>query len=160
MIEHIVNFLKWFPKEATVIIVSMLPVVELRGAMPIAIAMGMSLKKAFILSVAGNLAPIIPILYFLEPVTMCLRRFRIFARFFDWFFKETKKKAGLIEKFEAAGLMLFVAVPLPGTGAWTGCVAASLFKLRFRYAVLAIALGVIEAGVIVAALIALGKILI
>lgn len=160
MIEYLSHLLKGIPKEAIVALISMLPVVELRGAMPIAIAMGMSLKKAFIISVVGNLIPIIPILYFLEPVTKSLRRFKIFARFFDWFFERTKKRGDLIEKFEAVGLMLFVAVPLPGTGAWTGCIAASLFKIRFRYAVLAIALGVIEAGIALAALIALGKILI
>lgn len=147
-------------KELIVLLVSALPISELRGAMPLAVAMGMSLKKAFMLSVAGNIAPIIPILFFLEPVSVKLRHFKLFARFFDWFFERTKRKAGLIEKFEALGLMLFVAVPLPVTGAWTGCVAASLFKIRFRYAVLAISAGVLIAGIIVASLISLGKILI
>ena len=61
----------------------------------------------------------------------------------------TKKKADLIQKYETLGLMLFVAVPLPGTGAWTGCIAASLFKIRFRYALPAIVGGVIIAGIVV-----------
>jgi uncharacterized membrane protein len=65
-----------------------------------------------------------------------------------------------VEKFEVLGLMLFVAVPLPGTGAWTGAVVASLFKIRFGYAVLAISAGVIIAGVIITALVAFGKILV
>ncbi|MDD5450164.1 MAG: small multi-drug export protein [Candidatus Omnitrophica bacterium] len=149
-----------FPKELIVVIVSALPISELRGAMPLAVAMGMSLKKAFILSLAGNILPIIPVLFFMEPVSIKLRHFKVFARFFDWFFERTRKKAGLIEKFEAVGLALFVAVPLPATGAWTGCIAASLFKIRFRYAFIAITTGVIIAGIIVAALISIGKILI
>ena len=160
MIDQALSALRCFPKEVIVLIVAVLPIAELRGAMPLAVAMGMSLKKAFLLSVAGNLLPIIPVLFLFEPVSERLRHFKLCARFFDWFFARTRKHAGLIEKFEALGLMLFVAVPLPGTGAWTGCVAASLFKIRFKYAVLAIAFGVIEAGLIVAMLIALGKILI
>lgn len=160
MLEQLVHFLKGCPKEIIVLIVSMLPIAELRGAMPLAVAMGMSLKKAFIISIIGNIIPIVPVLFFFEPVSIRLRHFKLWARFFDWFFERTRKRAGLIEKFETIGLMLFVAVPFPGTGAWTGCVAASLFKIRFRYAFLAIALGVLEAGIIVAILIAFGKILI
>lgn len=148
------------PKELIVLIVSALPVSELRGAMPLAVAMGMSLKKAYILSVIGNILPVIPILFLLEPVSVKLRHFKVFAKFFDWFFERTRKKATLVEKFEAIGLMLFVAIPLPVTGAWTGCVAASLFKIRFKYAFIAICLGVCIAGIIVGTLISIGKILI
>jgi len=160
MLEQLIIFVKGFQKELITIAVAVLPVSELRGAMPLAVAMGMSLKKAFILSVIGNMLPIIPILIFLEPVSAKLRRFKILAKFFDWFFTRTRKKAGVVEKFEALGLILFVAIPLPVTGAWTGCVAASLFKIRFRYAFFAISLGVLIAGIIVATLISVGKVLI
>jgi uncharacterized membrane protein len=141
-------------------VIAMLPVTELRGAIPVAAALGIPLKKAFLISVTANIIIVPPLLFFLEPVTQLLRRFRLFARFFDWFFERTKKKASLVEKFEVLGLMLFVAVPLPGTGAWTGAVVASLFKIRFGYAVLAISAGVIIAGVIITALVAFGKILV
>jgi uncharacterized membrane protein len=160
MLEQLLYFLKGIPKEIMVVILSTLPVTELRGAMPLAVAMGVPLKKAFLLSVAGNLIPIIPILFLFEPISLKLRHFKPLARFFDWFYEHTRKKASLVEKFEALGLMLFVAIPFPGTGAWTGCIAASIFRIRFRYAVIATTLGVIGAGIIVAILIAIGKILI
>lgn len=160
MLEQLIYFVKGLQKELITVAVAALPISELRGAMPLAVAMGISLKKAFCLSVIGNMLPVIPILIFLEPVSAKLRRFKIVARFFDWFFTRTRKKARIVEKFEALGLILFVAIPLPVTGAWTGCVAASLFKIRFRYAFLAISLGVLIAGIVVAALISVGKVLI
>jgi uncharacterized membrane protein len=92
----------------------------------------------------------------LEPVSNRLRRFKIWSRFFDWLFERTKKKADTIQKYEALGLAIFVAIPLPMTGAWSGVVAASLFKIRFRYAFIAIIAGVIGAGLIVSVLCTLG----
>ena len=82
--------------------------------------------------------------------------FKIFARFFEWIFARTKNNSEAIAKYEALGLALFVAIPLPMTGAWSGVIAASLFKIRFRYAFLAIISGVICAGLMVSALCALG----
>lgn len=160
MPEQIMHLLEGFSKEWITIIVAAMPVSELRGAMPLAVVMGMSLKKAFILSIIGNILPVAPLLFFLEPISIKLRHFKLWAKFFDWFFERTRKKAGLVEKFEALGLILFVAIPLPVTGAWTGCAAASLFGIRFRYAFPAIILGVCIAGGIVATLITLGRILI
>jgi len=149
-------WLKELPKEFIVMIVGALPVSELRGAIPLALSFGMPLQKAFWLGVLGNLIPIIPILFLLEPVSERLRKLRPWSRFFDWLFKRTKKKADLIQKYEALGLAIFVAIPLPMTGAWTGAIAASLFKIRFRYALIAIIAGVLCAGLIVCALCALG----
>jgi len=160
MREVLVNFLHWLPKEAVTVIVASLPVFELRGAMPLGVMLGMSLKKVYLLSIIGNMIPVVPILFFLEPLSEKLRHIKFFAKFFDWFFERTRRKARIVEKFEALGLILFVAIPLPVTGAWTGCVAASLFKIRFRYALASIFAGVLIAGVIVGALIKLGKILI
>ncbi|HOX54220.1 MAG TPA: small multi-drug export protein [Candidatus Omnitrophota bacterium] len=137
--------------EAYIILTAAAPVVELRGSIPLGLyLLGMeNFLKVFLLSVFGNFLPIIPVLLLLSPVSEKLRRFFIWRRFFDWFFEHTRKKADLIEKYEALGLMLFVAVPLPGTGIWAGAVAATLFKIRFRYAVLAITLGMFIAGVLV-----------
>jgi len=160
MQEQLFTILKWLPKDWIIVMLSGLPVTELRASLPLAVAMGVPLKKAFLLCVAGNMIPIVPILFFFEPISLRLRHFKPLAKFFDWFFEHTKKKAALIEKFEALGLILFVAIPFPGTGAWTGCIAASLFKIRFRYALPAIMLGVVIAGLIVSALISIGKILI
>lgn len=156
MLTILVNALKGIPKEYVVMLVAGLPLSELRGAIPLALSLGIPLLKAFWLSLVGNLIPVAPLLFLLEPVSQRLRRFRIWARFFDWFFSRTQKKADLIQKYEALGLAIFVAMPLPLTGVYSGVVAASLFKIRFRYAFLAITAGVIIAGLIVSVLCALG----
>lgn len=157
MTEAIVNSLKGIPKEWVTIIIAALPISELRGAIPVALMMGIEPLKAFFLSILGNSLPIIPVLFLLEPVSNALMRFKPWKRFFDWLFERTKAKGDLIQKYEAIGLMLFVAVPLPMTGAWSGCIAASLFRIKFRYALPAIFLGVILAGVIVMSVCLFGK---
>lgn len=144
------------PKEILVMLIGSIPVLELRWAIPQALWWKMPIFKAFWLAVLGNILPVAPILFFLGPVSTKLRRLKIWSRFFDWLSERTKKKADIIQKYEAIGLALFVAVPLPGTGAWTGCLAATLFKIKFRYAFIAITLGVIGAGVIVLTLCLLG----
>ena len=156
MINIVINWLKDIPKEAIIIIVGALPISELRGAIPLALYYGMSLSKAFWLSVLGNTIFIVPALFLFEPISSRLRRLKFWSRFFDWLFERTKKNADTIQKYEALGLAIFVAIPLPMTGAWSGVVAASLFKIRFRYAFIAIAAGVICAGLIVLTLCALG----
>ncbi|MFH0791312.1 MAG: small multi-drug export protein [Candidatus Omnitrophota bacterium] len=145
--------------EAYVILVAACPVVELRGAIPFGIYLfgKEEIVRVFLLSILGNLLPIIPLLLFLSPVSEKLRKFFIWRKFFDWFFEQTRRKASLIEKYEALGLALFVAIPLPATGVWTGAVAATLFKIKFRYAVLAITAGMLIAAVIVS-LVCLGVI--
>lgn len=156
MVNIIINWLKDVPKEYIVILVGALPISELRGAIPLALSFGMPMGKAFWLSVIGNSIPVMPALFLLEPVSSRLRRFKIWARFFDWVFERTKKKADTIQKYEALGLAIFVAIPLPMTGAWSGVVAASLFKIKFRYAFIAIIAGVFGAGLIVSSLCGLG----
>ncbi|MFH1045956.1 MAG: small multi-drug export protein [Candidatus Omnitrophota bacterium] len=158
MLSKLLLLIKDLPHEAITLIIAALPLAELRGSIPVALlTLKEPIAKTFILSVIGNLLPIIPFLLLLEPLSEKLRHFRLWRNFFDYLFEQTKKKAALIEKYEAVGLMLFVAVPLPMTGAWSGCIAASLFKIRFRYALLAITLGVIIAGVIVTAVTLIGK---
>lgn len=156
MLALILHWLKNIPKEWLVIIVGALPVSELRGAIPLALSLGIPLAKAFWLSVLGNTIFIAPALFLFEPVSNRLRKFKFWSRFFDWVFERTKKNSDAIQKYEALGLAIFVAIPLPMTGAWSGVIAASLFKIRFRYAFIAIVAGVLCAGLIVAALCALG----
>jgi len=160
MVEHIILFLKGFPKEVIVCALAALPVSELRGAIPAAVAFGFTPLKAYCIAFIGNLLPVVPLLFLFEPVSRALRRFPLFRKFFDWLSERTKKKASLVEKYEALGLILFVAIPLPVTGAWTGCIAATLFKIRFRYAFSAIAIGVAIAGAIVISITLAGKSLI
>ena len=160
IVDYIINTLKDIPKEGIVVVLGALPVSELRGAIPAAIAFGFSPLKAYVLGYLGNMIPVIPILFLFEPLSEKLRHIGIFKKFFDWLTDRTKRKAALVEKFEFLGLILFVAIPLPITGAWTGCVAATLFKLRFRYALVAIMIGVALAGIIVLSLSMGGKFLI
>ncbi len=137
-------------------IVGALPISELRGAIPLGLYFGMTIFKAFFWAVLGNIIFIAPALFLFEPISSFLRKFRLWSRFFDWLFERTKKNSDAIQKYEALGLLIFVAIPLPMTGAWSGVIAASLFKIKFRYAFLAISLGVIVAGVIVSLLCTLG----
>jgi len=97
-----------------------------------------------------------PALFFFEPVTNALRKFKPLRIFFNWVFERTKRNSDAIQKYEALGLAIFVAIPLPMTGAWSGVIAASLFKIRFRYAFPAIIAGVLCAGLIVSVLCFLG----
>ncbi|MFA5145225.1 MAG: small multi-drug export protein [Candidatus Omnitrophota bacterium] len=158
MIDIIAHGLKGIPKECIVIFAGALPVTELRGAIPLALYYGMSFSKAFWLSVLGNIIFVAPALLIFEPISNRLRKFKLWSRFFDWLFERTRRNADKIQKYEALGLAIFVAIPLPMTGAWSGVVAASLFKIKFRYAFIAILAGVISAGLIVSGLCALGLI--
>ncbi|MEN7972775.1 MAG: small multi-drug export protein [Verrucomicrobiota bacterium] len=167
--EKIARFLedKGFSTETAVVSISTLPIVELRGAVPAghilynvfemdgAGKMKMSLW-IFALAVAGNMLPIPFILLLLGPVSNVLMRFPIGKRFFEWLFARTRKKSASIEKYEALGLTLFVAIPLPVTGGWTGAMAAFLMGIPFAKAMLYILMGVMIAGVIMTVLTLLG----
>jgi len=99
--------------------------------------------------VGGNFLPVLPILWLLGPVERHLRRFRTIGRFLDWLFTRTERRSGVIRRYQALGLILFVAIPAPVTGAWTGAVAAYLFKLPLRFSVPCIILGICVAGLVV-----------
>ena len=156
--QAILDFLSAIPPEAIVLIIAMIPFIELRGAIPIAVGIyGMPLWYAFVLSVIGNLIPVPFILLFLKDIEKWLRRYDSFNRFFDWLYARTRDRAGeRIKKYEELGVMLFVAIPLPMTGAWTGSLIAYLFGLRLKRSFMIIALGVIIAGIIVSSLVWLG----
>ena len=149
MKESIITYLQYFPPPLTTLIVAMLPIFELRGAIPVALGLDMSVGQAYFWAVLGNIIPVIPLLLFLGPVSDYLRRYAIWDRFFTWLFARTRRRSELIEKLEVIGLTLFVAVPLPITGAWTGTVAAFLFDIPFKHALPAIILGVLIAGGVV-----------
>ena len=161
ILKSLIAALSGLPKEWVVAIVSASPIGEIRLGLPVALFVyKFPIWKAFLLSVLGNISFIIPCLFLFKPVADYLERFGLFKKFFDWFFERTRKKAKLVERFEFLGLMIFVGIPLPMTGAWSGCIAATLFKVRFRYALLANVLGVIMAGLIVLALCLSGKFII
>ncbi|KKG14748.1 ligand-binding protein SH3 [Methanosarcina sp. 2.H.T.1A.6] len=147
----LVEMLGSVPHWLAVMVIGALPISELRGAIPVAMGIyGMGPLEAYVLSVLGNLIPVVPLLLFLEPVSGYLRRYHIFDVFFTWLFSRTRRNH--TENFEKYGLLaltLFVAVPLPVTGAWTGCAAAFVFGIKFKHSLPAIAAGVMIAGAIV-----------
>lgn len=147
----LVEVFSGFPAWLATIFIAMLPVSELRGAIPIAIGIyGINPFDAFILAVIGNMIPVVPLLLFLEPVSNFLRRWNIWNRFFTWLFTRTHRNHSKeFEKYGTLALAIFVAIPLPATGAWSGCAAAFVFGIKFRNALLAIASGVTVAGIIV-----------
>lgn len=152
MLEQVlVEFFKSIPEELATILIAMLPIGELRVAIPIAMAAyGMNPLEAFLLSVVGNILPVIPLLLFLEPVSNHLRRWETWDSFFTWLFTRTRRNhSETFEKYGLVGLTLFVAVPLPATGAWTGCAAAFVFGMKFSHALAAIIFGIFIAGILV-----------
>ncbi|MBA7709701.1 hypothetical protein ES703_118623 [subsurface metagenome] len=146
-----------FSKELVVLIISALPIFELRGAIPVAINLfHFSWYYALPLAIIGNLLPVPFILLFLESISKWLSKIDFFDRFLHWLFEHTRRRGKIIGKYERIGLVLFVAIPLPVTGAWTGSLLAVLFGLKFRHAFLSIFIGVCIAGIIVTCLSLLG----
>lgn len=147
----LLNTFSSVPPWIAVVIIAMLPIAELRLAIPIAIlGFGMDPVKAFSLSVLGNMLPIIPLLLYLEPVSDYLRQWKLWDVFFTWLFERTHRKhSANFEKYGSIGLSIFVGIPLPVTGAWTGCAAAFVFGFKFKNALLAIFAGVLAAGTII-----------
>ncbi|MCK4912245.1 MAG: small multi-drug export protein [Candidatus Omnitrophica bacterium] len=139
------------PDEIKIAGVAALPIFELRGAIPIGCnILGISaIGKVYFLSILGNLVPVLPLLLFFKYFFHHLENIKFIGKFFKWWFCRVEKKSKLIERWGFWGLVLFVAIPLPVTGAWTGTVAANLFEIKVKRAFLAILLGVVIAGVIV-----------
>ena len=146
----VIEALQGVPPWIIVILIAMLPIVELRLALPIALlTLDMPVAQAIFFSILGNMLPIPFILYLLGPVSRFLSRWHLFERFFNWLFARAKRKSKAVERYEALGLILFVAIPLPVTGAWTGSVAAYLAGIPVWRSMLFIFLGVCIAATVV-----------
>ncbi len=141
-----------------IFILAMTPIGELRAAIPTALTVyHLNWFLVYWVAVFGNLVPAVFLLLFLGPVSEWLsQNFKIFERFFNWFFQRAKRNEKFIKKYGWWGLAGFVAIPLPLTGAWTGTALAFLMKMPFFKAFSAIALGVLGAGLIVIAVVFLG----
>jgi uncharacterized membrane protein len=134
-----------------ILILGAIPLFEARYAIPAAILAGYQPLEAFLLALAGNLLPIVPLLLLLGPVSdFLIRHSSSFDRFFRWLFERTRRQMEGRERVGALALFVFVAVPLPMTGAWSGCVVAFIFGIPFRYAFPAIALGAVVAALVIA----------
>ncbi len=125
------------------------PISELRGAIPWAIWHDFPWYYAFLLAIIGNIIPVPLLLLFFNTLSRFLSKWGIFERMLHRFLERTRRRGKIIEKYERIGLILFVAIPLPMTGAWTGALAATLFGLRFKHAFLSILTGILISGAIV-----------
>ena len=134
-------------------LMAMVPVVELRGAIPYGVIAGLSVPEAFVLAVLGNLAPIPFLVVFTRKIFEWLRtKSEGLDRMVRKLEAKADKNKELVEKYEFFGLMLLVAIPLPGTGAWTGALVVAMMNMRLKRAMPAITVGVIVAGIIVTTL--------
>ncbi|ERN01290.1 uncharacterized protein LOC18429372 [Amborella trichopoda] len=143
--------------EAIVFALAILPVIELRGAIPVGYWMHLKPLHITLLSVIGNMVPVPIILMYLKRLANFLaQRNASASKFMDLLFERAREKAGPVEEFQWLGLMLFVAIPFPGTGAWTGAIVASILDMPFWSAVSANFFGVVLAGLLVNLLVNLG----
>ncbi len=147
----VTNLQNSFAKEFIVFIVSMLPILELRGGIIAGFALQMSWLPTFVIAFIGNLLPIPFILLFIRYIFKVLKKTPLRA-FVEWCEKKADKKSDQIRKYEYWGVFLFVAIPLPGTGAWMGALISALLNLNPKKAFPVIVLGVFTAGIIVSIL--------
>ena len=161
---------KGLSKDAVIVAISTLPIVELRGAIPVGHVLFPDTDpttrlgrddlrrsaRIFLYAVLGNMLPVPFILLLLGPVSNLCMKVPVGKKFFDWLFARTRRKTADIEKYETLGLTVFVAIPLPATGAWTGAMAGWLLGMSFAHSLLSIFLGVLIAGVVMTALALLG----
>ena len=141
-------------KYLIVFVISMVPIVELRGAIPIAESLGLNIALYYPIAIIGNMLPVPVIYLFARKVLEWWKDKKLTKKFFTWCLEKGEKGGEKLKK--SAGnsgifwaLLLFVGIPLPGTGAWTGTLAASFLNLDFKTSISAVALGVILAGIII-----------
>ena len=139
-----------FMKEIIVFVISMLPILELRGGLIAASLLDMNPIISYIICIIGNIIPIPFILWLITKVLNKMRnsKIKVLNKFALWLDKKVDKHKGQIEKYGYLGLVLFVGIPLPGTGAWTGCMIASVLEMDKKKSFLAALLGVFIASII------------
>ena len=143
-----------FTKFLTVFFVSMLPLAELRVAVPLAVGMKLPLVASYIICIIGNMIPVPFIYFFARKILIWGAGKPVIGNFFTWCLEKGEKGGKKLQATTGKGLfvalLLFVGIPLPGTGAWTGTLAASILDMDFKSSILAVMLGVILAGIIMA----------
>ena len=132
----------------------MMPIIEIRGAIPVGVGLGLTYIQAFLIGFVGNIIPIYFIVKYIGPVFDFLGRFKIFRIIIDWVTNKATNKIKASKRLQnctAIGLYLFVAIPIPGTGAWVGSLIANMLGIPIKKAIPPLVLGVITAGIIVLA---------
>lgn len=143
-------FLEIVGEELCLLFCSMLPIIELRGAIPMGAALGLPWWQTYLIAVVGNMLPVPVILLFVKSVLNWMAGCKVpfFNRIAGKLFEKAEKNRDKIEKYAFWGLTLFVAIPLPATGAWTGTLVAALFDMKFWRSMLSTLVGVLIAGVV------------
>ncbi len=139
---------KYVSKEAVVFIISMIPILELRGGLIVSKLLEVPITTAIPLCIIGNIIPIPFILLFIKQIFKWMKKIRLFRGLVEKLENKAMSKSDNIKRYEFWGLVLFVGIPLPGTGAWTGSLIAALLDVDFKKAVLAELLGIAIATVI------------
>lgn len=153
MTRLIVSYFSFLPDWLQLLLMSAIPVIELRGAIPWGLfLLHTNVYWTYFLCVIGSILPAPFILLFLENLLIFMRKSKYFSKFAAWLDKKAQKGRKKIEAYEFWGLMVFVAIPLPGTGVWTGCLAASAMEMPLKQALLCVTLGSAIAGIIVSLL--------
>ena len=147
-----VNLLQLLPKELYIFLISMVPIIELRGAIPLGVGLGIPWLQNYLISVVGNFLPVPFILLFIRRIIRWMSTNRYLSKISNWLENKFQKKSSSVMKYATFGLLLFVAVPLPGTGAWTGALIAAMLNMRYKYALPSIFAGVVIAGALVTAI--------
>lgn len=139
-----------YGKELIVFIISLMPLLELRGGLIAASLLGVKPLVGYIVSIIGNVLPVPFILLFINKILEWMRNSKIkfFRKTANWLDKKARKNKTKIEKFGYWGLVLFVGIPLPGTGAWTGCLAASVLEMNRKKSFISVMIGVFMASII------------
>lgn len=153
MSDALVNFFtnSWsgiIPNEVIVFIISMIPILELRGGLLASSILHIEMYRAIGFCIAGNLLPIPFILIFINKILKWMETKKHLRKFADWLESKSEKKSQSIIKYEFIGLLLFVGIPLPGTGAWTGALIAALIRMDYKKAFLSILCGICMASFI------------
>ncbi len=130
-------------------LISIVPVIELRGGIPYAVSQGLDPWIAFAASVLGNMLPVPFILLFIRKILQWMKRYPRLGKIATKLEDRAKKKSSKVQKSELVGLCILVAIPLPGTGAWTGALVAALMEMRLKRAIPTIFIGVLIAGILV-----------
>ena len=137
-----------YGKALIVFIISLMPILELRGGLIAAALLNLNIVRAFIVCFIGNVIPIPFILWLITPIFNYLKKTKLFSGIVNKLENKAMSKKDKIEKLEYIGLMLFVGIPLPGTGAWTGCLIAAMLNMDKKKAMMYSILGVVMAGII------------
>ena len=152
MVENIIEWMQGIPKELIVLLISMLPILELRGGLIAASLLGIDWVIAFPLCVLGNVIPIPFILIFFNKIIEALKKTKHLGKIAQKLENKAISGSKELENYKSLGLMLFVGVPLPGTGGWTGAMVAAALRMKIRKSSVLIFLGILMAGIIMSVL--------